>query len=279
MERLRMLISMDELYDTRLTMALDFNPKGAMDYLKSGYDTRICDTELYEVLGITREEWLKEWDKRDDTLLRRSTRSRFVSLLRDMLRDIEASPRIDQGLLNFELTVNTYPYYLTDEIIKTYQEVIPELIHPLLKVHFTRRAPERVTPKWLSLNFNFFALYDFDEWIKFYEDTKEEDRGNLLTVTLILPRILQQMPTEEDLEEYGEQIRQVDVFEISEQFNAPYLSLRYEPVGFWNVALENQSPAPVTPPAEPTPHPQNEDRSGVPDFPPPFVQKTPPTSP
>lgn len=269
MERVRLLVSLDELYDTRLTLALDFNSSAMMAYLRERYDKRVCDLELYEALGITREQWLEQWDKRDDTLLRRSTRTRFISLIREMIRDIEQNPRIDQKQLSFELTVNTYPYYLTDEAIDTYKEVIPSLTHPLLKVHFLRRAPDKVTPRWLVSNYNMFALYDFDEWVKYYEDTKEEDRGNLLAITLILPRVLQQMPTEEDLELYKEQIRQVDIFEICEQYNSPFLNLRYEPVGFWNVALdEKQVPRPNVS------HP-DADRSGVPDFAPPSVQRTP----
>lgn len=233
MEPLHLLLSLDDVYDTRFSLMNKINPHAAIAAVRDGYGTRLSDHIIWRSLKISEEAWRSKFRQRDDEVLVRSVRSKMYNLLLEFYRDADQNPRDNVKIPNLSITVNEWPYALSKEVQAAQREVMHHFLPPTVPIHFVRRNPKQLTPKYLAGNFSHVVMYDFAEWCLLHENTEEP--GNLLQITFVLPSILKELPTSEEGEEFKDVIAEVGIMGMVERSLAPVLNLRFVEIDYWNV--------------------------------------------
>lgn len=231
MEPIRVLLSLDDVYDTRLSLLASISIHKALQCVSAGYGKRTSDHMLFTHAGLTKEQFWERWRKRPDLILMRSSRTKMYNLLVDLKRESNTAPWADPKSPNFELVVNEWPYKLGKEVREVQADVMRQFLGPDTPIRFVRLSPKRLTPKVLTELANHYMLYDFLAWMEMHKDTDEP--GNLLRVTFITPALLQDLPTPEDAKLFEPLIKDMGILEMAEQFMSPALNLRYEKVDYW----------------------------------------------
>lgn len=233
MEPLHLLLSLDDVYDTRFSLMNKLNPHAAIAAVRDGYGTRLSDHIIWRSLKLSEEAWRSKFRQRDDEVLVRSVRSKMYNLLLELHRDADQNPRDNVKVPNLSITVNEWPYALSKEVQAAQREVMHHFLPPTVPINFVRRNPKQLTPKYLAENFTHVVMYDFADWCLLHENTDEP--GNLLQITFILPSILRELPSSEEGEEYKDVIAEVGIMGMVEKSLAPVLNLRFVEIDYWNV--------------------------------------------
>lgn len=230
MEKVKILLNLDDLFDTRLSTALKLNPKRGVELIRSGYGRRRGEWVIWETLGISEEQWRKAYRERDSEVLRKAVRSKLVNVILEVALDTDKGPRQDVGKANMEVVINEWPYSLSQNVKVDFVKMFSHLVPPNIPVGFIRRAPKLMTPKFVSETFTHFINYDMIDWIDLHLNTEED--SNMLKLELIGPQLFQEKPSEEDFQMFKGVID--DVHRLAEQFVSPSLSIRYISTEYFN---------------------------------------------
>ncbi|UQT03096.1 hypothetical protein TOTORO_02330 [Serratia phage vB_SmaS-Totoro] len=230
MDRIKILLNMDDLFDTRYATALKINHARAIDLIKTGYGRRRGEWVIWEGLGITEEQWRREYAKRDNETLKKSIRSKLVNVILEVALDADKGPRAEVGKANMEIVINEWPYSLSSNVKATFVKLFSHLVPPNIPIGFIRRAPKLVTPKFVTESFTHFINYDMVDWIDLHLNTDEE--YNMLKLELIGPQLFQQKPDVEDFALFKGVID--DVHRLAEQYVSPSMSVRYISTEYFN---------------------------------------------
>lgn len=231
MEPIKLLLNLDDLYETRLSLMASISTHKAMDAIKAGYGTRKSDHIIWESLGITEEQWRERYRKRGDEILIRATRTKFYNFLVDLIRDADSTPRENSEKPNVEIIVNEFPYSLDKEVKKVQMEVMRELLGNI-PIKFIRKAPLHLSPKFLLSTCTHVVMYEFTEWFLMHENTDEP--ANLLQLEFILPALLRDLPTKADAAEFEKIIEEVGILGVVEEYIAPGMTIRYIEADYFN---------------------------------------------
>lgn len=230
-DEVKVITWMDDLLDTRLSTMLRYDIIKTLELIPEGYDLRTADNFIWDGLGITEKVWNQLFDNRDDEILYKSRRTGVPDFIRELLAEQMREPISTPEKLPVSLTINTYPYYLTREVMDAWRDVYREMIHPRLEVKFIRRSYSKLSPAFISQNFNYLIHYDWDKWAS--EIGNSPEKASLTMLTVIGPRIWKSAPTEEDMKIYGEFIESFDVHMLSEIAATLIFQLRLVPVDLW----------------------------------------------
>lgn len=230
MDRIKILLNMDDLFDTRYSTALRINHAKGIELIKTGYGRRRGDWVIWEGLGITEDQWRKEYAKRDNETLKRSVRSKLVNVILEVALDADKGPRAEVGKANMELVINEWPYSLSTKVKSTFVKLFSHLVPPNIPIGFIRKAPKLVTPKFVTESFTHFINYDMVDWIDLHLNTEED--YNMLKLELIGPQLFQQKPDVEDFALFKGVID--DVHRLAEQYVSPSMTVRYISTEYFN---------------------------------------------
>lgn len=231
MEPIKILLCLDDLYDTRLSFLASLSVHKAIKCIQDGYGLRTSDHMLYRHAGLTEEEWTQRFRKRPDLVLTRASRTKMYNLLVDLKRESNSAPWADAQTSNFEVLVNEWPYRLSKPVQNEQIAVMQQLLGPDTKIRFVRVAKKRLTPRYLAANCSHFILYDFTDWMEMHKETDEP--GNLLQVTFVAAALLKDLPTPDDAKVFEPMIKEMGILELAEQFMAPAMNLRFEKIDYW----------------------------------------------
>lgn len=236
-DEISILTWMDDLLDTRLSTMLRYSLIKTMDLIPQGYDLRTADNFIWEGLGITEKVWRQLYANRDDEILYKSRRTGTVDFIRELLAEQYREPIGVVSKIPITLTINTFPYYLTNEVKNAWKEVYKEMIHPLLEVKFIRRDYVQLTPGHVISNYNYLIHYDWEQWASEIGNSRE--KASLTMLTVIGPRIWKTAPDLKEMEEYKEFMEGFDVHMLAEIAATLVFQLRLVPVDMWVAFKDN----------------------------------------
>lgn len=225
------LCEIDALLDTRLPSLARCKPEAAamMVQLKS-YWERLSDDFETHTKGLVRNKWYRQrYAERDTDTLRGALATNMCLSLTKIFAEL-CDQRINSPLVSdVKLTINFYPYVLTEEEKEAYLTSISVFTNNEVKLESAWLSPNEITPNLLDADYSAYILYDFNEWMsaqlkRFY------DKG-IPTVTVFAPAISAIKDfTEEDITIAG--IGRVSPFEVLEQTSRCHMNLQ-----LLNVAL------------------------------------------
>lgn len=188
------LISLDELLDTRLATIALINPEYAKHLLWHGWDERIMD----HWPGIDMDTYHDAYERRDHLTLSLAKVTRIPILLRDYAARVIAKGVGKPWEFKPRVCINTWPYKLSEAETELIIRHVVYLTVKSMDVYAVSYSPDELTPKRALGEFNTMVMYDY-RWLERHtEDLKKQP---IPGVTLLAPMLFQQhveiLPTED----------------------------------------------------------------------------------
>lgn len=227
----RILISLDELLDTRLAMVGVFDPTIVERWVMNDaaeYFRRPTDDILWKSINASKQDWYKAWDKRDVGLLRQSVVTHIPRIMTDIVLAYRESGEHSLGDLETICEVNTYPYQLSEDELSELVKILEESIPIVTSFKLVRYTLEDLTVSFIKSNFDFVFMYEFNRWAdKHMSDIK----ASLITrVHFFVPRLFTALPPDTLLkEDLVKEMFEMDVFKIMEGALSPKIGLTFIP--------------------------------------------------
>lgn len=201
----KILISLDDILDTRLAIIEDIDPEAAVWLLDNGYYTRdMDDWETMTAGYIKNSDFNNRYGKRDKNILKKARITGLAPYLQQVTNEIEhmSGDHPDIGLPVVYL--NTYPYNdLNDVEIEALKEAVQMVAcSKMTEVRVINRSLEELTPEFLLDSYSSFFIYDLEKW-------KQIQHAAFLSkqcpsVIVQAPRLLIKRVSEADLKPDGE---------------------------------------------------------------------------
>lgn len=233
---------LDELFDTRLGLISLIKPEVAQKIFEAqgeDYLYRMHDEYFWKCLNITEEEWYRYWGQRNVNVLRNSLRTHIISVIADSIMMYYNDREEALSSKKVTLTLNLYPYQLSEDELDTLKEVILEHIPVLKDVEYVNYTLHQLTANVLK-EYDECYLYEYHRWMDIHGKVL---RDMMLTgITLRVPRLFYQVPTDEEYQEVmntpeGKKIIELDIFKLTEAAMSMKIQVTHIAASDFSVAL------------------------------------------
>ena len=172
-DKRRLLITVDSLFDTRLSLLNYFNYKIAYGY----YLGRVGDN--FKFLG---EAFTELYKRRTDKLLYGSLPTKIIDVIRTMAIETVSEGSLESKKLHVELDINIYPYILDDDIIERIRLLTKSGL-PNIEVFTIRQHPTKALLK------KYIGVIDYSglEMINNIMLSEGLELGEMINTKLIVP--------------------------------------------------------------------------------------------
>lgn len=213
------LVSLDELFDTRLAVLEMMDFEKADELQVSGYFTRERD----EFPGVDLYEFRKRYAQRNIAVLANSTMTNLMINLRDIIGSYIVENTYENKEAEVDLVLNTYPYELTKEELNDMVTCIKLHLGNIVPVRVIHQPLKNISSDWLDDNVISFYCYDWNEWLTHHY--LEFIKKRLETVVMLCPRIAP-LSNQEGINQVNEINKEIEAVKIisekdleSEDFN------------------------------------------------------------
>lgn len=190
-------VDLDSLLDTRIGTLAKIDGKLAMEtMLDLSYFQR--DENVFK--GVEKEVFKEEWTNRDKITLSLSFATMMCREIGRMVADLKMDDAEQPLRGEVRLTVNTYPYVLTEEEAKDVEDVLMHYIQDTCPVDVVRWPLENITPQMLKHDYVLLIMYDYGPWLEAQTDNFRKEQ--IPDTVLIAPKLwFQDKMTKEQLAE------------------------------------------------------------------------------
>lgn len=198
------LVELDAILDTRIgTVAHRFGDEVAFQVLQAGYHTRVDD----KFPGVDYEEYRKAYQARDVEVLKHSTITDNVRLMREVIGELSQQAVGRPYHTGARVLVNVYPYTLTEDMRAALKELVLPWVTGYTELGVTHTveivsiSKSDITPKFIVDNdVTTIFMYEYKDW--FDAQAVNFKRTPLTGVTLYSPAIYHEVtPTTDEIEE------------------------------------------------------------------------------
>lgn len=227
----KMLISLDELLDTRLAMVGIFNPEIVEKWITTtsdDYFRRPSDDILWKSIGKTKEEWKRLWNMRNTGLLKQSIMTHIPNIITNVVLMYRDSQEHALGDLDVTLDVNVYPYELSENEKTVLLELLNEKMPIMKEIKLTWLSDNALTASYIKSNYDYVVMYNFNDWLN--RNGKDLKPMLLTKIHFFVPRIFMTLPDESFIKELEkEKLLDMDVFKMTEAALAPKMGVTFVP--------------------------------------------------
>ena len=225
----RILVSLDELLDTRLGMISIHRPELAQEWVRPDNDVyfkRMNDNLLWVSLGWTEDDWYRRWDKREVELLHHSVVTHIPDVINEIIRLYRNSGEHGLDDIGITLDINTYPYLLHENELSELTKVIQSLIPSAETINYLKYSIKSLDIPIIK-QYNFILMYQFNRWV--YTHGKSLEKKLLPSVHFFIPRLMHIVPDMEEINKdtYMKQLWKLDPFKLTESLAAPKLGMTF----------------------------------------------------
>lgn len=228
------LISLDDLFDSRLGVLNKHWPEVANKVLTNGYyHERLSDA--FE--GVSHEAFAEAYKNRDASCLAGTYITPVLYFVREAIAGFLLEV-IQEPFRNVpKLFINTYPYISDPE----WEEGLLEYLYPRLAdrgslaIEFIRKSPSDLTTTWVSTFVNLFFCYEAWVWIDAQTQNGEFAKRTCAETKLFVPRIdTTGQQTPQSIMDLTEK-EGVDPFTFVKKQITPMLDLEWIPVRYFSI--------------------------------------------
>lgn len=231
---MNILISLDEILDTRLGVLNTMNVKFPKIMLANNWHDRIGDREILELCDVSNDEYNRAYGLRTKEELKHSVVTNLVSYIaKELASDIINFPELEEMDSNPGLFLNTYPYVLTEDEISTFAFFIRKLMPFIHDVTLVNISPKHVTPRYIhDKKIYYFFNYDGVKWLNIHSDELLE--FPLTRLKFYMPA-LEQINAEPVTEEIAKEAGDVNKFDLIGMAWSMYLTIQYLPASTFSI--------------------------------------------
>lgn len=165
-EEQHVLVDLDSIMDTRLAVVSMLNPKAAQVLMSEAYYTRLSDDFEAQTGGlITNSEYREAWDTRDASVLQYTRVTNMILMMEQLFKTLTNNMMNTPFCEGVRLTVNTWPYRLSEEATELLLTCCQAISGIAVKVEAVWLPPESLTPAWIKDNLAAMIMYDYQPWL------------------------------------------------------------------------------------------------------------------
>lgn len=185
----RIYVDLDSMFDTRLPLLYRLDPEHVVNADVKAYFQRRSDD--FSRLGskVTRQEWLKAWEKRDKSLLAEAVTTSVVTVLWEAVMNINWALDSDMGSIKkVDVEINTWPYDLTNEEMSAIRAGLEVMMPPYASVLFIHNPMDFLHPKDATGRWDMMFVYDLWGWLRRFKDDFEQ--VYMIRTTVVTPELV-----------------------------------------------------------------------------------------
>lgn len=164
----KVLITLDSLFDTRLGVLKSYNPNLVIPVLQNSYLKRISN-RLSLLEPTIDDNKIKEiWENRDISILKKSELTMIIYyLMDDTVNTIGIKDEFPDAV-KLDITINTYPYKLSNELWIKLRDTLKKQLN-VETLNSIYMSLDKLTLPYLNSNFKNFIVHDINEWSQYHQ--------------------------------------------------------------------------------------------------------------
>lgn len=183
----RLLLSLDDLLDTRAGVLCDLNPKLVAELLLDpAYAERIIDV----FKGFNRDDFDKRYKERDKKVLSLSTSTKVGVIIFDFVQRVVNRNLESPFSMDPVVHINMYPYNLSDKEQSYIKAAVLTKLPLKPQIEFINLSLEQITPQLLKENYKTAIMYHFWDWIEVQSKNENIKKCPLPDFTIFAPMLL-----------------------------------------------------------------------------------------
>lgn len=224
----KIYIDIQSLLDIRQSILIDLmGQEEALDYVSSDkYNFRETD-----IFPVSQEDYKKKKESKSPLVFKNATISYIEVLLKSKLVNLEKLNGFNGDSDQPELVVNTFPYQLTREQVRYFQNAIFVKMDVLCVITVVYDPLSVWSPSYIrNNNVSSFFLYDFSEWMTHHSSKLEQ--GDLKECNLYVPSIGSRELKDEEIKEF-KKLGFNDIFSYTEYVLSSVCRVQFLPIVFY----------------------------------------------
>lgn len=177
--RNRMMVTLDSLLDTRLSTINAVSVEAIPNILTKYFNRKRDDFDVQSDGILDMSLYNERYARRDIETLKGAVATAILDVMNSLIVNIAKGP-----WEKIEITVNFYPYDLTDEVKESLVDIIYETLN--IKPTLTSISNELLTPDLLN-TWDCYIAYDFLSWLNLQNETMKDTK---IKTTCYYPMLL-----------------------------------------------------------------------------------------
>lgn len=228
----RVLVDLDSLLDTRLSLIYQKGPGFTDRALSANYYQRSIDS----FPGFTFQKFREAYNARDKTVLQNAVLTKINFFIREFvlttLQQVSNTPFHMKPVI----LVNTHPYILSELEENSIIKAVVSMTGQLADVGTVHMAPENITPKYVKRDINLMVMYEGAQWVETQSSLGGFSNITCPDVGLICPALMFKEPDKKALEEC-KRIGKTP-FQAFEELSSPLVGLKFIDVEHFCIDLK-----------------------------------------
>lgn len=241
MSRQRIYVELDAILDTRLSTLSSIDPSLYSKLIKNeDYHHRRSDIWKDIGLDIDQEEYDKRYANRGGDILKDSVITNMILMLKDIAINLIEHVTLDPHLDAIDLTLNTYPYEMSEDVTKSILGTLAETLGREINYSAVHYSPLQVLPQYIDTKFDLVIMYHFKEWVDLHYKGLIDNK--LVTIQFYAPSLYKESVDEDEMREIIKESlgdENISSFGVLEMELAPLLMLKCLPVKLFTIIDPN----------------------------------------
>lgn len=221
----RIYVDIDAILDLRLGTLATMGEDKAIKALNGDYFKRFVD----EFDGVAKEEFEKQYAKKSKEALQRSVVTNVKFMLRRIVKDSLYHSIQNRTHEPIVFEVNIYPFEFSEKEIEMLIMCMRFVTYSTSAIRIISLSNADLTPDYIKSNYQVMIRYKWLDWMEEHKAYYEKKRTT--EVTLMVPELFIQAPTEEDVSKNN--MNKYNPFRETERAFAPLFRLKMMPVSLY----------------------------------------------
>lgn len=180
-----LMVYLDALFDTRLSLLYELNPSSLLSTLQNDYLVR--DEEKFP--DIDKTVFFDRYHNRNKSLLKNATVTPVIDMMVDFIRGTFTNNIAGPILVRPKIIINTWPYELSKEERDVIRQVITAYTKDQVEVSIVHVSYDDLTPTYLRQEVSIVIMYDYYRWLETHAQSKRFETDRCPDISLIAPGI------------------------------------------------------------------------------------------
>lgn len=176
MEKVRTLLFLDSIMDTRLSTVERCNPEWAKNIIEQGYQTRLTNRFSYLVPTVNDKFINDMWNKRNVKTVMAALPTQLLYMLAEKRKENELIGIDHPRYCQMEVTLNIWPYRLNALEINSFKTCLQELLMTN-EVTVINRDIKMCSPIWIRESFDNVYFFDMNEWLVIHAQNLDRNKA------------------------------------------------------------------------------------------------------
>jgi hypothetical protein len=227
-----LLIDLDCLLDTRLSILFNLLDDGVGAILANGYHSRKEDA----FDGVDTAAFRTHYRRRDKAVLKNAIATPLLQFVKEFALETYHNNINTPFNMLPKIILNIHPYVLSDEEINTIVKMLIMATGQFADIEVIDMSMEEITPRYLNYNVSVVVMYEYYKWLEHHSQTKAFKKTTCPDIMMIGPALYFNGLPSAVMQEKARRLNTTG-FAAMETTAEPLIKLKLFPVSFFSIAL------------------------------------------